>query len=210
MAISAQVSLYPLRQDTLTPAIDAAQRIFREYGLEITAGSMSTVISGDDSAVFAALQEAFRRTAEQGHVVMTVTFSNACPVPTSETEAIAIRPVGYVQNAFREPSPGAAISASESKIVLDAEMAKGLTGLQAGQQIMVLFHFHRSADYEMMQHPRGDVSKPKRGVFALRSPHRPSGIGVTVAEILALENNVLTVRGLDAIDGTPVLDIKPA
>ena len=81
ISIAAQVSLYPLRQASLSPAIDEALQIFREHGLSVEPGAMSTLITGDDAAIFAALQEAFRRVAEQGQVVMVVTFSNACPVP---------------------------------------------------------------------------------------------------------------------------------
>ncbi len=80
VGIAAQVSLYPLRQDTLTPAIEEALQIFRAHALDVEPGAMSTLVSGDDVAVFAALQEAFRHVAEQGHVVMVVTFSNACPI----------------------------------------------------------------------------------------------------------------------------------
>ena len=79
--IAAQVSLYPLRQASLSPAIVQALRVFQEHGLGVEPGAMSTLITGDDAAIFAALQEAFRRAAEQGQVVMVVTFSNACPVP---------------------------------------------------------------------------------------------------------------------------------
>jgi uncharacterized protein YqgV (UPF0045/DUF77 family) len=81
MGIAAQVSLYPLRQASLSPAIDEALQIFRGHGLCVEPGAMSTLITGDDAAVFTALQEAFRCAAEQGQVVMVVTFSNACPVP---------------------------------------------------------------------------------------------------------------------------------
>jgi uncharacterized protein YqgV (UPF0045/DUF77 family) len=80
IGITAQVSLYPLRQESLSPAIDEALRIFREHSLEVELGVMSTLITGDDGAIFAALQDAFRRVARQGHVVMVVTLSNACPV----------------------------------------------------------------------------------------------------------------------------------
>lgn len=86
IGISAQVSLYPLGQEDLSSAIDEALRILREHGLEVNPGSMSTLISGDDEAIFSALQAALRRTSEQGRVVMVVTFSNACPVPESKTE----------------------------------------------------------------------------------------------------------------------------
>lgn len=83
---SAQVSLYPLGQEDLSPAIDNALRIFREHDLEVIPGSMSTLITGGDEEIFSALQTALRRASEQGPVVMVVTFSNACPVSGSEIE----------------------------------------------------------------------------------------------------------------------------
>ena len=63
---------------------------------------------------------------------------------------------------------------------------------------------------ELQQHPRRDTNRPKRGVFALRTPQRPNPIGVTIVDLVRVEGNVLFVRGLDAINGTPVLDLKPA
>jgi L-fuculose-phosphate aldolase len=75
---------------------------------------------------------------------------------------------------------------------------------------MVVFQFHRSDGYSLLQHPRGDRTRAKRGVFALRSPHRPNPIGVTVVKILGIADNVVCVKGLDAYDGSPVLDLKPA
>jgi uncharacterized protein YqgV (UPF0045/DUF77 family) len=86
MGISAQVSLYPLGKQDLSPAIDEALRVFDQHGLEVIPGSMSTLITGDDEAIFSALQTALRRASEQGRVVMVVTFSNACPLPESEIE----------------------------------------------------------------------------------------------------------------------------
>jgi uncharacterized protein YqgV (UPF0045/DUF77 family) len=81
IGITAQVSLYPLRQEALSPAIDAALHTFQEHGLYVELGAMSSLITGDDAAIFAALQEAFHQAAGQGHVVMVATFSNACPLP---------------------------------------------------------------------------------------------------------------------------------
>ena len=80
MLIAAQVSLYPLRRESLSPAISTAVNIFREHGLEVAEGTMSTQVYGEDGPVFNALQDAFKANAEQGDVVMVVTFSNACPV----------------------------------------------------------------------------------------------------------------------------------
>lgn len=84
VAISAQVSLYPLGKEDLSLAIDEALHIFREYSLAVKPGSMSTLLTGDDKTLFAALQAAFQRVAGQGRVVMVVTVSNACPVPESD------------------------------------------------------------------------------------------------------------------------------
>ncbi|MGD2155757.1 MAG: YkoF family thiamine/hydroxymethylpyrimidine-binding protein [Anaerolineales bacterium] len=85
-SISAQVSLYPLGKEDLSAEIDEALRILRQHDLEVIPSTMSTLISGDDEAIFTALQKALRHTSEQGRVVMVVTFSNACPAPDSETE----------------------------------------------------------------------------------------------------------------------------
>jgi uncharacterized protein YqgV (UPF0045/DUF77 family) len=79
--ISAQVSLYPLGQEDLSPVIDEALGIFQKHGLAVNPGPMSTLIIGDDETVFTVLQAAFQRAAGQGRVVMVVTFSNACPQP---------------------------------------------------------------------------------------------------------------------------------
>jgi uncharacterized protein YqgV (UPF0045/DUF77 family) len=79
--ISAQVSLYPLGQDDLSPTIDAAVGEFDRQGVERQTGSMSTVLWGDDEKVFPALLGAFREAASRGHVVMVITLSNACPLP---------------------------------------------------------------------------------------------------------------------------------
>jgi uncharacterized protein YqgV (UPF0045/DUF77 family) len=80
MVISAQLSLYPLRQEHLSPAIQAAREALLAVGLQPHVGPMSTVVTGEVGTVFAGLQEAFVRAAATGDVVMTVTLSNACPV----------------------------------------------------------------------------------------------------------------------------------
>ena len=81
--VTAQVSIYPLRQEKLTPAIEAVLDAFTRHDVRIQAGSMSTLVWGDGDEVFAALREAFLEAASTGHVVMTTTISNACPLPES-------------------------------------------------------------------------------------------------------------------------------
>lgn len=124
-------------------------------------------------------------------------------------EIITFKAIGTVQNAFEEPASPDDIRAKESQIILNPELVEGLEGLEPGNQVMVIFNFHLSESFDLRQHPRGDSGRPTRGVFALRSPRRPNPIGVTVVELLDIEGNVLQVRGLDAINGTPVLDLKP-
>ena len=80
MTISAQVAVYPLRQERLTPAVDAVRTALTAKGLAPQIGPMSTMVTGEAGTVFAALGEAFERAAVSGHVVMTITVSNACPV----------------------------------------------------------------------------------------------------------------------------------
>lgn len=129
---------------------------------------------------------------------------------TDGQQPIAFQAIGHVENRFHEPAPAPEIRASESRIVLDPSLTDGLRGLESGQQILVIFCFHRSQGFDLLQYPRGDSSRPRRGVFSLRSPRRPNPVGVTVVDLVAVEENVLRVRGLDAINGTPVLDLKPA
>ena len=79
--ITAQVSLYPLRQVSIGPSIREALRVFREHGLETRMAEMSTLVWGEEQVIFAALHEAFQQAAAQGDAVMVITLSNACPEP---------------------------------------------------------------------------------------------------------------------------------
>lgn len=86
LGITAQVSLYPLRQDDLSPSIDAVVDALARDGVESSTGSMSTLVWGDDEAVFPALMDAFRKAAAIGETVMVITVSNACPWPGEKKE----------------------------------------------------------------------------------------------------------------------------
>ena len=81
MAVSAQIAIYPLRQERLTPAVEAVQKALRDHGLQAKSGPMSTYVVGEEAAVFAALRDAFVQASGMGHGVMTVTISNACRIP---------------------------------------------------------------------------------------------------------------------------------
>lgn len=127
----------------------------------------------------------------------------------TDTSIFPLYAIGHVENEYDEPTDANQIRSRESGIIINPDLVEGLKGFEPGQQIMVLFYFHRSIGYDLLQHPRGDQSQPKRGVFTLRSPRRPNPIGVTIVQLVSIENNLLRVRDLDAINGTPILDIKP-
>ncbi len=122
---------------------------------------------------------------------------------------IALNPIGHVESEFPGYAPSAKLRERPSRLLLRPELAPGLMGLEAGQYILVLFHLHRVAEYELQLHPGHDPQRPRRGVFATRSQYRPNPIGATVAQILSVADNIVTVTGLDAQDGSPLLDLKP-
>jgi len=102
--------------------------------------------------------------------------------------------------------------AVESAIVMEPGLEKALTGLDDFTHAIVVFHMHLDPDGEtptLVRRPRGRDDMPLRGVFAQRGRMRPNPIGVTTVAILRVESDRVVVRGLDAVDGTPVLDLKP-
>lgn len=126
-----------------------------------------------------------------------------------EVSNVTFTPVGWVESEFAGYAPSDEMRKRPSRIVLRAEMAPGLMGLEEESHILVLFNLHRATEYELQLHPGHNPANPIRGVFATRSQYRPNAIAATVAEIVSVEDNVINVTGLDAQDGSPVLDIKP-
>ncbi|GIV97214.1 MAG: tRNA (N6-threonylcarbamoyladenosine(37)-N6)-methyltransferase TrmO [Herpetosiphonaceae bacterium] len=99
-----------------------------------------------------------------------------------------------------------------SEIVIDEAYAAGLRGLDQFSHILVIFWMHQASfdpSRDLLRRPRGRDDMPELGLFAQRARHRPNPIGITAVELLEVSEPILRVRGLDAIDGTPVLDIKP-
>lgn len=118
-------------------------------------------------------------------------------------------PIGVVASSFDEPGDPKAMRNAESTLILDEKYTGALDGLSGFRFILVIYHIDRSLGYRERVHPMGDQSVPERGVLATRSPCRPNPIGITVAEILTIERNKIMLTGLDALNGTPILDIKP-
>jgi tRNA-Thr(GGU) m(6)t(6)A37 methyltransferase TsaA len=97
-----------------------------------------------------------------------------------------------------------------AEIVLDPALAEGLDDMDEFSHIIVIYYMHKSRKPAPMKvHPRFRTDNIPVGVFASRSPDRPNALGKTTVRLLGREGNILKVRGLDAIDGTPVIDIKP-
>jgi tRNA (adenine37-N6)-methyltransferase len=125
-------------------------------------------------------------------------------------EKILLNPIGYVktQAVGDEVKDKSRIS----QIILRDELVEALDGVDGFSHLFVLFWLHEVSNQQRMTlkvHPRGRMDMPLLGVFATRTNLRPNPIGLTLVELLKVEGNTLTVRGLDAFDGTPILDIKP-
>jgi tRNA-Thr(GGU) m(6)t(6)A37 methyltransferase TsaA len=122
---------------------------------------------------------------------------------------IGFTPIGYVHNDATENTHSEEFRRMESVIIIDPKYGDGLMGIEVNELITVVFFFDRNDGYSLRLHPRGDISRPITGVFNTRSQMRPNPIGITVVKLKSRKGNKLLVEGLDALDGTPVLDIKP-
>ena len=126
-------------------------------------------------------------------------------------EPIGLRPIAVVRNNVLEPRPEGWENVRSDLIVRD-DLADALDGIEAYSHVIVVFACHLVPEEERTAlhiHPRGDPSLPEQGVLATRSQLRPNALGVAAVLLLRRRRNILRVLGLDAIDGTPVLDIKP-
>lgn len=123
-----------------------------------------------------------------------------------------LRPIGRVESSLTEladaPKQGDG-SVPDAWLAFDDEVSEGLRDLEPGSEIIVLTWLHRASRDVLVVHPRGDPANPQRGVFSTRSPARPNPIGLHRVEIVAVDGTRLQVKNLEAIDGTPILDIKP-
>ncbi len=128
-------------------------------------------------------------------------------------ETYVVRGIGVVRSPLRdlEQAPRQADEgAPEAELVFDEAVAAALEGIDAGAVIELLTWLHRSDRDTLQTRPRGDVTRPMTGVFATRSPDRPNPIGLHTVTVLEAGHGTLRVSGLEAIDGTPVIDVKIA
>jgi tRNA-Thr(GGU) m(6)t(6)A37 methyltransferase TsaA len=126
---------------------------------------------------------------------------------------IIYEPVGYFHSAYspqkRAPRQGSLKPDEKATIEILPEYRDALKDLESNEYIIVLYHLNRSKDWDKLVHPGGIKTNKALGMFATRTPRRPNPIGFGVIKLDKIENGILHVRGVDAFNGTPVLDIKP-
>jgi tRNA-Thr(GGU) m(6)t(6)A37 methyltransferase TsaA len=124
-------------------------------------------------------------------------------------EPAVMRPIGIVRNSVVEPRPDT-WHGIRSDIILREELAPMLEGIDGYSHLLVVFTFHRVPESERRERIASrDARIPEQGVLATRSQLRPNPVGVAVVALLKRRKNILRVEGLDAVDGTPILDVKP-
>ncbi|HEX7778387.1 MAG TPA: tRNA (N6-threonylcarbamoyladenosine(37)-N6)-methyltransferase TrmO [Vicinamibacterales bacterium] len=123
-----------------------------------------------------------------------------------------VRPIGHVRSSLKDPARAPKQGdegAPDARIEILPAFAAGLDGIGPGVDVLLLTWLHQADRAVLTVHPRDDRSRPLAGVFGTRSADRPNPIGIHPVKVLAVDGLTLTVRGLEAIDGTPVVDLKP-
>jgi len=129
-----------------------------------------------------------------------------------EGHHIELTPVGTVESALTDPASAPKQGdegAPDAWLAFEPAVGAALDGLRPGDEILVLTWLHLADRDVLRVHPRGDATRPETGVFSTRSPDRPNPIGLHRVEVATVESTRVRVRGLEAVDGTPVVDVKP-
>jgi len=127
-----------------------------------------------------------------------------------ERHSLELKPIGIIHSPYKNTgeAPYQGYKSEEiSRIEVFKEFEEGLKDIEGFSHIIVIYWFHKSQGYHLLVKTPWDDRL--HGLFTTRSPHRPCPLGLTVVELVAREKNILKVKGLDAVDGTPLLDIKP-
>ena len=123
-----------------------------------------------------------------------------------------LHPIGFIQSSLKDraeaPRQGSE-GAPDAWLEVNSAVAEGIEGIGVGDEIIVITWLHQSRRNVLKLHPRGDPSNPLTGVFATRSPDRPNPLGLHRATVLEIAGNRLKIGPIEAIDGTPVVDLKP-
>jgi tRNA-Thr(GGU) m(6)t(6)A37 methyltransferase TsaA len=125
---------------------------------------------------------------------------------------IELRAIGTVESALTDPRTApkqAHEGAPEAWLVFEPDVLEGLEGVSAGDRLLVLTWLDRARRDVLRVHPRDDISTPQRGVFTTRSADRPNPIGLHEVEVVSIEGERVHVHALEAVNGTPIVDVKP-
>jgi tRNA-Thr(GGU) m(6)t(6)A37 methyltransferase TsaA len=123
-----------------------------------------------------------------------------------------LAPIGRVESPLTDPASAPRQGdegAPDAWLVFDPAVLEGLEGIRAGDEVIVVTWLDRARRDVLRVHPRGDASRAPQGVFSTRSSHRPNPIGLHRVEIASIDDGRVRVRKLEAVDGTPILDVKP-
>ncbi|KKT16231.1 MAG: tRNA (N6-threonylcarbamoyladenosine(37)-N6)-methyltransferase TrmO [Candidatus Nealsonbacteria bacterium RIFCSPHIGHO2_01_FULL_43_31] len=123
-------------------------------------------------------------------------------------KSITIKPIGFVKNDIKEPRFGN-FTDEVSEIIINNKFTKALTGIEKYSHVIVVYWMDKVEDYVIQHRPQGNPEVPIVGIFACRCPQRPNPIGITTVKLIGRRENKLKVKGLDILNGTPILDIKP-
>jgi tRNA-Thr(GGU) m(6)t(6)A37 methyltransferase TsaA len=122
-----------------------------------------------------------------------------------------LEPIGWIRSELKNKEDAPRFyteGAPNARLELDSRYWDGMDGIKVGADIVVITWLHLASRQILKVHPRGDLTRPLRGVFSTRSPNRPNPLGLHRAKVLAMEQNILSIGPIEAIDGTPVVDIK--
>lgn len=122
--------------------------------------------------------------------------------------AITIKPLGLAKNKVHQPMlPGWKNIVTE--IVIDKKYAKGLDGIEDYSHVIIIYWMDQEKECHLKHHPQGKEDVPYIGIFACRCPQRPNRIAISTVELVSRKKNSIKVKGLDIVNGTPIIDIKP-
>ena len=125
---------------------------------------------------------------------------------------IELKPIGRVESSLTDPAAAPKQGdegAPDAVLAFEPAVLEALDGIREGDEVIVLTWLDRARRDVLMTHPRDDLSRPQQGVFSTRSPDGPNPIGLHRVEVAAIEDSKILVRNLEAVDGTPILDVKP-
>ena len=121
---------------------------------------------------------------------------------------MTIKPIGFAKNKVKKPRFGG-FANETSEIVLDKKFAEALDGIEDYSHVIIVYFMHRVKRFVIKHRPQGNPRVPLVGIFSCRCPERPNPIAISTVRLLKRKGNKIWVKGLDVLDGTPILDIKP-